>query len=459
MRLDQANPRRGARFHRVGSVLVVVLWIAAALISITLYFAHSMSLELRASDERAAGMAAEQAIEGGLRYVSMVITNYSTNGYMPSPTYYQYDGVQVGEARFWLIGRDISGQTNSYPTFGLVDEAGKLNLNTVDTNWLMYLTNMTSDFAAAIADWRSTNSSSTYGYGQGDRPYTDKNAPFETVDELMLVQNGSAFLVAGEDLNRNGILDPDERDLNQNGRLDLGIFEFATVYSREPEVMTNGTARTRVTQAGAVQTLLDGIFGQATAATLLPQPAGRGRGGGGRGGAGGGAGAGGLAFTSPLDVYVQSSMTAAQFAQVAPYLSAGLQGAQFTQGRVNVNTASAGVLMCLPGVDQATAQQLVSYRVSNPTALSSVAWVADALGKNSAAVTLLKAGDYITTFSYQFMADIAAVGPNGRGYRRTRFIIDTTTGTPVVVYRQDLTRLGWALGPRVRNSYLASNIR
>ena len=46
----------------------------------------------------------------------------------------------------------------------------------------------------------------------------------------------------------------------------------------------------------------------------------------------------------------------------------------------------------------------------------------------------------ITTQSYQFTADIAALGPYGRGYRRVKFIFDTSDGTPKIVYRQDLTQ-------------------
>ena len=62
----------------------------------------------------------------------------------------------------------------------------------------------------------------------------------------------------------------------------------------------------------------------------------------------------------------------------------------------------------------------------------------------------LQTNDCITVRSYQFTADIAALGRNGRGYHRTRFIFDTADGSPKIVYRQDLTHLGWALGKRVR---------
>jgi hypothetical protein len=63
--------------------------------------------------------------------------------------------------------------------------------------------------------------------------------------------------------------------------------------------------------------------------------------------------------------------------------------------------------------------------------------------------------DYITTQSFQFAADIAAVGPFGRGYRRVKFIFDVSDGIPKIIYRQDLSRLGWALGEKVRETQIA----
>ena len=81
---------------------------------------------------------------------------------MPATNQFACDAVPVGDAHFWLIGRDPSGTPSTEPYFGLIDEGSKLNLNTVNTNVLSYLPNMTMDFAKAIVDWRSTNGSGTY---------------------------------------------------------------------------------------------------------------------------------------------------------------------------------------------------------------------------------------------------------------------------------------------------------
>jgi hypothetical protein len=59
------------------------------------------------------------------------------------------------------------------------------------------------------------------------------------------------------------------------------------------------------------------------------------------------------------------------------------------------------------------------------------------------------------------MADVAAVGRNGRGYRRTKFVIDASGTTPRIIYRRNLAPLGWALGSDVREllASLKSNTR
>jgi hypothetical protein len=136
----------------------------------------------------------------------------------------------------------------------------------------------------------------------------------------------------------------------------------------------------------------------------------------------------------------------------------------YIRNRINVNTANADVLTALfmgLNVDEETAlgaaQTLITYREQNPNNLATIWWVMDALGNNHPVITALARGDYVTTRSFQFTADIAAVGPFGRGYRRVKFIFDISNGSPVILYRQDLSRLGWALGDKVRQTLLANN--
>jgi type II secretory pathway component PulK len=122
------------------------------------------------------------------------------------------------------------------------------------------------------------------------------------------------------------------------------------------------------------------------------------------------------------------------------------------QGLVNVNTASETVLACIPGIGTDKASTIVAYRQSNSSQANSIAWVAEVLDHDMTRVR--QAGRYITAHSYQFTADIAAVGHHGRGYHRVKFVFDTSDGAPRIVYRQDLTHLGWALGKQGRTDML-----
>lgn len=440
-------PRRGRQSAgRDGSVLVIVLWVIFGLISITLYFANSMTYELRASDNRIAGIEAEEAIEGGRRYVSCVLSNLNQSGAVPDPQSYQTTAVAVGNAKFWLIGRTNNDLTTPPGvSFGLVDEASKLNLNSsyVGTNLLLLIPTMPVDTAYNITAWRSTNTSSTNGGAESSTymglptPYQCKNGPFETVEELRMVSGVDIDMLYGEDANLNGFLDPNENDGdvtppsdNQNGQLDAGLFDYLTVYTHMSTLQSNGQPRVVTTNVNALMQLTESNI-QLTVNLTAP------------------------GYGSPLQFYLAASrlwgMSQNQFIQI----EGDIIGTN-TVGLVNVNTATAAVLQCLPGMDINKATQIVNYRQSNqsnPNNMNTVAWLTQT-GVDTNTLSLM--APWVTGQSYQFTADIAAVGHNGRGYRRTRFVFDTSSGVPKIIYRQDLSNLGWALGKQVRNDLLAA---
>ena len=449
------------------SVLIVVLWIAIGMISIALYFANSMTYELRASSNRVSGLAADQAIEGAARYVGYILYNYATNGAMPQTTEYHAEAVPIGDARFWFIGHDPAETASSDPYFGLVDEASKLNLNTVGTNTLMALPNVTSDFADAIVDWRSTNGLGMYSLDYGSLGYDDKNAPFETVDELRMVYGANMDALVGNDRNLNGILDAGETSTGSsaNGQVRTGLLELCTVYTREPNFLTYNGQDVLMTNVSTVGlTDLQALFQSAavnssyantihsythpTTARGAPGPR--------------------REFNGILDFCVfckNAGMSSQDFSKIYPYVTTKTN--TYIRGRININTAGLTVLTALfwgvgysQGVDESTAesaaQTVINYRQQNQGNLYSVAWLVDALGTSSPVIKALQTGDYITAHTYQFEADIAAVGPNGRGYRRVKFIFDTSDGMPKIIYRQDLSSLGWALGDKARQTWIAS---
>jgi hypothetical protein len=148
-----------------------------------------------------------------------------------------------------------------------------------------------------------------------------------------------------------------------------------------------------------------------------------------------------------------AQMTPDEFALVHTDLTATTTSNGTQTGLVNVNTASSAVLACIPGIGPDNAPNIISYRQAHPDQLTSFAWLTQVLPPNA----LRTAGRYITDQSYQFCADVAAVATNGRGYCREKVIFDTSGATPRIVYRQDLTPWGWALGRQVRQDLRAAH--
>ena len=376
------NPSRHSFRHRTqGSVLIIVMWVSLGLVSVTLYFAHSMYFEFKAAGNVYEGHQAQQAIDGALRYATYLLANLEEPGTLPEVDTYVAEQALIGEATFWYIGRGQESSISATPVFSLVDEGSKLNLNLATQEMLEYLPNMSADFAAAILDWRdeddevSENGAEGDAYGRLNPTRKIKNAPFDTVDELMLVYGADPLLVYGEDANCNGILDPNENDGdasppadNANGSLDFGLVEYVTVYGKVPQEDEGEQNSDNANESGE-ETL-----------------------------------------------------------------------------QVNVNTASEAVLSVLPGMDTSKAQQLVSYRVTQGPLGADTEWVNQALDDGD----LTQAQEYFTGVSYQYTIDVAAVGKNGKGFRRTQFVVDTTGEEPVVIYRKDLDRQGWALGQNLR---------
>ena len=467
-----SSPLSRCRSRR-GSVLIIVMWTCLGLVALTLYFANSMSSELRAADNRVTEVESRQAVAGGIRYAGYVLANFAANGAVPNLADYKSEALPVGEAQFWLIGRDASQTPTTEPVFGLVDEASKLNLNTATRAMLTELPNMTPDLVEAIIGWRRAANAQAAGgdpaetggggdnvYARLDPPRLNKGGPFESVDELRLVDGATLDILLGEDTNRNGALDANEDDGdasaprdNQDGQLLAGILEYVTVYSRQPNTRADGTRRVNVTNGNGqnrqqliqlllskniepqrVATIVNSAFGPATAP----------------GGPGGGPPAR-PDLTSVAEFMVASQMTAEEFVLIHADITTATGATQ--QGLINVNTASEAVLACIPGIGLENAATLAAYRVAHPDVLTSFAWLTQVLPP----AAIRQAGRYLTDQSYQFTADVAAVGRFGRGYCREKVVFDTRTGTPRIIYHQDLSAYGWALGSQVRQTFKGTN--
>lgn len=465
--------------HRSASVLIIVLWVALGLVALTLYFAHAMNFQMRAADQRVANLEAAQAIDGAIRYITNYLGLYATNGAPPDLTYFENEALQIGEATVWFLARETNLWQGSQtrPAFGLVDESSKLNLNSAAASMLELLPGMSTELAASIVDWRDSDSDPGDGgseddfYARLNPAYRCKNAPFESIEELRLVANSSLLLLFGEDTNLNGILDPNEDDGeesfpndNRDGRLDAGLLEYVTVASSEPNTRADGSTRIDVSDPSqaAVASFLQEQLGTQRANAILAafgvgstsNPGGTGGPGtgggtnqppgGGAGQPGGGQGSQVTNVRSVLEFALLGSLTPDELTQIGGDLT--VTNATTLVGLVNLNTAPAEVLACVPGIGTEYAESLVAARESNASTSGSMLWIVDTLGRENA----LTAAPFLTTRSYQYSADIVAIGHHNRGFQRVRFLIDLSDGSPRIRARRDLTHLGWSLGIDLR---------
>ncbi|MBW1914670.1 MAG: general secretion pathway protein GspK [Deltaproteobacteria bacterium] len=224
-----------------GTVLIVTMWIVLVLVGIVLVLSRSMRVETIAAANHVSSLQADAIAKGALHFIRARLNNQDEALMIDGDT--PYEAIPVGDGYFWLLRPDFEIE-NDY-SFGIRDECTRINLNTAIYNMLMNIPGMTSEFAASIIDWRDRNSSVDSAGGAEDQyyllltePHLCKNADFETVEELLMVKGATPELLYGEDLNRNGVLDPNENDGdesdpqdNQDGNLDRGIIDYVTVYS------------------------------------------------------------------------------------------------------------------------------------------------------------------------------------------------------------------------------------
>jgi hypothetical protein len=435
-----SKTRRVFRGER-GSVLVVVLWVSVSLVSLTLLFGHSMLLAYRATDNDVSARQADQAIEGAVRYAKFLAAE--TLGELPPIEEYEAEAVPLGEATFWFIGRAADGSApGSARAYALVDENSKLCLNMGSpaqlpllAQMLAELPGMTPDLATAIVAWRTSDKMNLLPPANG----TATEAKFESVEELALIEGIDELVLYGEDTNQNGALDPNEDDGdrtppadNADGRLDVGLVEYITAFTKEPATRSDGGTRVNLATGGGqwrtplqeyLTTALDSTKAQAV---LNAIPGGTTR------------------FESVLQFYdlVKGSLSAEDFDKVCSDITAA------TTELLNVNTASETVLARVPGLGEKAAEALVTQRLTRTQPSTGLAWAAQVIRDNGG--NLNEAGKWLTGRSFFVSADVVAVGRHGRGYRRTRCVIDATTSTPRVVYRRNLAPFGWALGSEAR---------
>ena len=148
-------------------------------------------------------------------------------------------------------------------------------------------------------------------------------------------------------------------------------------------------------------------------------------------------------FQNTLDFYFRTGLAGEEFQLIADRITVSQE--PNVQGLIDLRAAPREVLACLPGLDESDVAALLTSRPGADAEGDSIAWVAEALPREKA----IAIGSYITNRSYQFSADIVSVSGNGRAFKRCRIVVDARETPPRVIYRQDLTHLGWPLSQEI----------
>ncbi len=438
--------RRG----RKGVALLVVLWITAALTLIMYAFLGEMQVEYSLSGSYGDEKKAEQLAWSAIDLACITVDNAVQPWHGPNDLW------ASNPDRFYEIALGDGAFSVLHPTYiddgklqwGLEDEASKINLNYATKEVLMKLPRVTEEIADSIIDWRDQDSNpgpsgAETGYYQGLSPaYTCKNAPFETVEELLFVRGVTPEILFGRDLNLNGRIDPAEKDSGSTP--DPGLYGMVTVWSSDKNETLDGQPKINL-NTGTPQQLQD--------AGLNP---------------------------GEIQAMQIHGVTQGPFQSVAHLLGNPAQGMaavltkerfklladKFTMidgaavpGLVNINTAPQQVLRCVPGISEEIALKIIGARTVSGADLSNMGWLTDVVTPGE----LQQFANFITFHSYQYR--IHAVGRIGIAYakttsaetdpqarpgamRRMIAVYDRlATPRPRLVYWKDATKLGMPYDP------------
>ncbi len=265
-RSDYRMNKAACGLVRRGYVLIAVLIVVVVLSLAAYRYSDMMMSEYRATDRMRKNVEAQSLADSGIHYTVALLSdkNALTGTLANNP--YDNEGVfrnhrisEDSQGRFSIVSVDFAsdaGVGNLPYKYGVSDESARININAlvqldpsaggIAYRTLMKLPNMTDAIAYAIIDWidaddnESPSGAESSYYQTRTPPYRCKNAPLDSIEELLLVRGVTPALLFGNDTNRNGRRDPDEET---GSEFSYGWAPYLTVYSRELNVDNDGNPR------------------------------------------------------------------------------------------------------------------------------------------------------------------------------------------------------------------------
>lgn len=429
------------RSRRRGVALIAVLWIGALaailLVGVRLSAAVDLSLshaELEVVQARwlaRAGVDQAMAVlaDDGLEVDSTKDKWYRDAGY--------FENVELATGTFAVTAPPGESDADTAVRFGVTDLAGLLNVNAADNAQLQRLEDVTAPLAASILDWRDGNSDTRTGgaergyYAKLDFPYVPRNKPFATRHELRLVKDVDDDLFFGEDLDLDGVLDPNENDRDAsppdddgNGELRRGLGGLMTVYGYE--LNQTGAGLPRVNLAEASEAVLKSRLKLSSPlAKGVVDARGRNR------------------FDTVFDLLdVQpdrntstegdpsDAVQSIDLEWIGEHLDdLTLEDDERLPAKVNINTAPREVLLTLQQLDDDEADAILRHRESDAGPFDTVGELREAGGLDDG--TFRAVAEKVVVRSHVFQVD--ATGTTARGLRRRVIAVVDRGASPMKV--------------------------
>jgi len=343
--------------------------------------------------------------------------------------------------RYSVVAQNHDGEEYTM-RYGITPEAGKININLAEEEDLTRLLESVlldlgvenhPELTDALLDWldeddepRANGAERDY-YEFLEPGYFPKNGPLDTLEELLMVKGFTAAVLYGEDVNRNGILDPNEDDGettepyydNADGILDRGIAPYLTVWAYDLSASGGGD------QSGDQN-------------------------GGGQGDGGQDSGdQGGEDLPGDDSKYD----TRQDITELDGYGDEGGedqsgdeqgdgtgQQAEAPDMKIDINSAPMRVLQAI-GMSEEGAENVVTMRREQEAeALQSLDWLVTSGALEPAEYEQVK--DRLTTKSFQFHVEILGYADHARIAKRYEWIVEVRGSVVQVLYHRDLTRLG-----------------
>jgi general secretion pathway protein K len=180
-----------------GSILIVTLWILTILLVFTLGFARRVKMELKLSAMLKDKIESAQITKASVRKAIAVLKSddsfCDTLNDVWSNNPDMFKGITINRGEFTIFYSREDNQEEEI-CYGLIDEERKININTASLEVLMSFEEIDEAIASAIIDWRDSDDTpltegaeNSYYQSLAD-PYSCKNGPFQTKDELILVK-------------------------------------------------------------------------------------------------------------------------------------------------------------------------------------------------------------------------------------------------------------------------------